>query len=405
MKSQHLALVSVTLLAVSCGKITTERERNQAREIDNLRGELASKDLILKSAAADIADSKKSIAERDEAAVTLKADVAKKDAEVSALSHAVAVESAKVAAADARIVDLRRRYTHHDEEVAKLTAALDARSAALATASADNTALAAKEAELRKNLETAKTERESAANDLKKALDERSALEKTLADEKRTALRVFLENAAPDLMFGAAGADVAEIFIKRGDDCAVILDFDPDVIIVRAADRGALPSINGYTILSMRVGYRKVAICRDGNKIEAQVERGSLYRGFGYGSERVLISGRDSSTCDKASSDTRASAILGDSRYVMVNPFRGEMDGIETIDLPANEKVLRLHMGSALVGAPTCAEAARGANGGDLVAVACAVALDKPVDGLSVTKGCFSKKSFLGRESTKFTAE
>jgi hypothetical protein len=206
-------------------------------------------------------------------------------------------------------------------------------------------------------------------------------------------------------MFGAAGADVAEIFVKRGDDCAVVLDFDPNVQVVRAADRSSLPSLNGYTILSMRVGYRKVAICLNGNKIESQVEKGFLYRGFGYGNERILVTAKESSTCDSASSDIKGAAVLGDSSYVMVSPFRGEMDGIETIDIPANEKNLRLHMGSAVVGAPTCADAARGANASDLISVACAVAVDQAVPGLAVSKGCFSRKSFLGRESTRFTAE
>ena len=363
-----------------------------------MRSELATKDATIRTNESDL-DSTKS-------------DAAKKAAEISALNTEVEAEKAKVAAADAkliaaddRIVDLRRRYTHHDEEVAKLTGELEARSAELASATADKTALAAKEAELKKSLEAAKIERSNAAKDLESAMADKAKIEKSLTDEKRTGLQLFLENSAPDSMFGAAGDDVSEIFIRRGNDCAVVIDFAPDVQVVPASDRTTLPSLNGYTVLSMRAAYRKVAICRDGSKIEAQVEKGFLYRALGSSTERVLVVGKESSSCDKASNDIKAAAILGDSKYETINPYRGEMDGIETIDFPANYKNLRLHMGSAVVGAPNCGQAAKIGAPDDLVAIACAVAVDKTPDNLSVTKGCFSKKSFLGRESTRFTAE
>jgi hypothetical protein len=412
MNSRVLTILIVIACIVGCGNESKHNKDPKNEEVDSLRQELANKNLEVKTGSTELERAKKELAERE---VRLNASNAMTDrqaAELKVLGHQLEEEKSTVAAANQKLAEQEKKVAaisailaNHDNEVAALTEELAVQSQALKDAVTSRDEASAKQAELTKRLAAAKAEREKVAADLVAAITEKSRIEKSLADYQRKGVQAFLENVGPETMFGGAGADVADAFPRRDKKCAVVIDLGPDLEMVRGSERTRLPNLSGYSVLAMRVAYRKIAICDEANKIEAQVEHGQVYKLFGNGNERIFVGGRNTSTCDKQSNDMKNKNVFGGSPFQVWSPFRGEVDGIETIDIPSDDGALRLHMGSALIGAATCAQALNNDDKTELVTLACKVLSGAEIEGKKVIKGCFAKKSSWGRVSTYFSPE
>ena len=403
---------AVLFSALGCGRASQSKSNDDQERVNALHQELSNKDKMIKSRTAELERANDDLAARNVRINEVTAKSEQQAAELKALGtqieeRTLAVDAAnkRLAGQEAKVVALHAKLANHDAEVAALSKEIEAQKRALKDATTANDAFAAKQAELVKLLEVAIANRQKAAAELAAAAAEKARMIKNLAGYQGKSVQAFLENAGPETMFGARGVDVAESFPRRDNQCAVVIDLGPDLEVLRGSERSRLPKLDGYSVLPMRVDYRKIAICDDGNKIEAQVEQGQVYKLFGSNSERELVGGRTISTCDNQSNDMKSKNVFGGAPLQMWAPFRGDMDGIETMDIPSQGGTFRLHMGSALISATNCAQAINLGDKTDLITLACMVLSGSEIEGKKVSKGCFAKKSSWGRANTLFSPE
>ena len=425
--------VTLTALTVSagCGRSITPYEKRQDDKIESLSRDVSERDKAL-----SVAETKR--AEKSAEIETLKRDLGK-----------LPSVEARAAAAAAHASDTEAKLTEVNAHLVELAAAKDAANAALMAASSlRDKALAAKaeadaaasgaNADKEKAL-AAKAEADAAASranadkekalaakaaadlavaeatvnrdrafadvarakaELAKTLKEKALAEKGLGNQQRLTLQAFLENAGPDSMFAATGSDVESAFGIPDQTCAVIVDLGQDLQIVRGPQRDPVPTFRGFDTLPMRVSYKKIALCDKGSSVDAQVENGFLYRVISATGERLLVAARSSGSCDQLAADVKSRSIFGEVLAQAWSPFRGDIDGIESIDIPqhrstdpndATKAALRLTMGSVLEsGGSTCARVIQRANDGAILKIGCMVLLGKDIAGKSVNTGCFA---------------
>jgi hypothetical protein len=262
--------------------------------------------------------------------------------------------------------------------------------------------------ELKAKIAGAEAARDKAAEELKIARDDRERLKKSLEERRTRSLQAFLENAGPETMFAADSSDIEKIFAVQGRECAVVLDIARDLEVMRGTQRDSLPILRGYNVLPMRVAYQKVLVCKKDAGFQVQREAGYLFRLISQGndSERALMSSRTTGSCDGRSEALLEKSVFGASRYQLLSPFRGSIDGIETMDLPRGSRgALRLTMGSSVVGAVSCARAVEMRDASDMTTMACKVLLGQTLAGARLAEGCFTEEPEGSATSLNFHQE
>ena len=129
----------------------------------------------------------------------------------------------------------------------------------------------------------------------------------------------------------------------------------------------------------------------------AQREQGFVYKVSPKQDKDVkkLLTARVKSSCQEASGGDSASSVFSSS-FQYFYPYRGQIDGFETIDVLRPEgQLLEYNMGSAHAeaNARSCDAASANADTSDLFKTACSIAQGEAPAGVSVTLGCFREKA------------
>ena len=290
---------------------------------------------------------------------------------------------------------LAAAMTAKDREIVSLESSLEGNKAELTRLESASHTSGVLTEELKAQIAGAEAARDKAAEDLKIARDDRERLKKSLEERRTRSLQAFLENAGPETMFAADATDLEKIFAVQGRECAVVLDIGRDLEVMRGTQRENLPNLRGYDVLPMRVAYQKVMVCKKDGSLQVNREAGYLYRLISQSndSERALMSSRAKGSCDGRPEAFLEKSVFGASKYQLLSPFRGSIDGIETIDLPRGSRgVLRLNMGSSVVGAVSCARAVEMRDASDMTTLACKVLLGQTLAGVGLAEGCFTEE-------------
>lgn len=374
MRSQWISALLIIGSASGCGAEYRRKDRATKAQNEALQHNLAASEEARKKAEAEAISLKTAVEQATTALAAQKAQAEKMASDLAALTSAA---------------------TAKDLEIASLDSTLQAKEAELARLTRASLTAGIGSEELRGQLDAAEKAREKAARDLKLAQEEQKVMKKTLEEQRTRSLQAFLENAGPETMFAADTSDMATLFKLDGRECAIVLDIARDIEVVRGTQRERLPNLRGYDVLPMRVAYKKALVCKEGSQLKVNREEGHLFRLISdrNDDERALVTGRAKGSCDGKPAEMLKASVLGENEYQVLNPFRGSIDGIETIDLPRGDQGgLRLHMGSAVVGAPSCARAVEMGVSEDLVTMACQVLLGRSPVGVQTAEGCFTEK-------------
>jgi hypothetical protein len=249
--------------------------------------------------------------------------------------------------------------------------------------------------DLRVKLAAALKARDEAKRDLAFARDREKNTQASLDRLKNRALQVFFENASPDTVFATDTSEMNDLFRLDGRECSVVLDLGREVEVLRGPALAKLPQLRNLDMLPMRVAYTKVLVCKSGGSLQVGRETGFFYRAQSGSNadERKLIAGRDRGMCDNRSETDAKTSVFGEAQYQIVESYRGEVDGIETIDLlRSGGEILRLHTGSSVLRASSCAEMRGAVADGDIAQTACKVVLGENMPGMARIDGCFTEQ-------------
>jgi predicted nucleic acid-binding Zn-ribbon protein len=403
------------------------KERDDAikartEEINRLTKDLTAANTRAEDLTKQVSEQKATITAQEQKLAEKTAALAKLEAENALLAgnsaEALDALRAEVAALQKLVDEQNGTITAHEKALAEKTEALaklEAENALLAgDASEALNTLRAEVATLQKDLEAAKAQEETLSTQLT-AEQERSAalsarikdLDATLREMKAqtSAVQVFLANAGQDSLFVLEPDMVRDTYTTaEGESCTIIFNINRTIDVVRGPARADIPGLTDRTMLPLKGGYQKVVVCQKGEDIRAQVENGSIYQSVPNNNNAAiqLVSARESSSCG----DNENKSLFA-SKFQLFYPYRGHIDGIETIDLMrANNEMLRYNMASStndFLGT-SCTEIVNDGIATELSVLACRLALGQETDA-TVTKGCFKEVMNNGKTELSFQAQ
>jgi predicted nucleic acid-binding Zn-ribbon protein len=341
----------------------------------------------------------------------LEKELQERDDEIKAKTDEINRLTKDLTAANTKTDSLNKKVNEQKAVIAAQEKSLAEKTEALAKLEAENASLAgdasealnalrAEVATLKADLEAAKAQEENLSSQLsaeQERSDELSAkiktLDATLKEMKAqtSAVQVFLANAGKDSLFVLEPDMVRDTYTTaEGENCTLVFNINRTIDVIRGPARNNIPGLTDRTMLPLKGGYQKVAVCQKGEEIRAQVENGSIYQSIPNNNNTAiqLVSARETSSCG----DDENKSLFA-SKFQLFYPYRGHIDGIETIDLMrANNEMLRYNMASStndFLGT-SCTDIVKDGMATELSVLACRLALGQET-GVTVTMGCFKE--------------
>jgi hypothetical protein len=292
--------------------------------------------------------------------------------------------------------DLNKENFSKENQLSTLEANLKTKEEELARLNAAQAKDRESSEEFKAQLAALEKARDDAMLDLAAARKQEKNAKDSLDQQERRVIQMFLENPGPDTLFVSDAGGISGIFQLDGRQCAVVFDVGARVEILRGPAMEKLPSIQSYKVLPMRVSYTKMLVCRNVGTIQVGRETGHLVRAQSIQNprDRKLIAARDQGMCDNRSGDIAKASVFGQWKYQVLEPYLGDVDGIETLDiLRSSGDTLRLHTSSGVIGVSSCAEAQEIQDLNSVAVDACKILMGaKGMESYQRTEGCFTEK-------------
>lgn len=313
---------------------------------------------------------------------------------------------ARSGALQSALDDLNKENSANEAQLITLEANLKAKEDELARLNAAGVREGESSEEFKAQVSALEKARDKAMQDLALAREQEKSAKDSLSQQKRRVVQMFLENPGPDTLFVSDAEGMSGIFQLDGRQCAVVFDVGRNVEILRGPAMEQLPSIQSYNVLPMRVPYTKLLVCRSGRTLQVGRETGHLVRAQSIQNSgvRKLIAARDQGMCDNRSGDIAKASVFGQWKLQVLEPYLGDVDGIETLDiLRSSGETLRLHTGSGVIGVSSCADAQEIQDGTNVAVDACKILLGaRVIDNDQRAEGCFTEKKEGDKTSLVF---
>lgn len=313
---------------------------------------------------------------------------------------------AKSGALQTALDGLNKENSANEAQLSTLEANLKAKEEELARLNAAGSGEGESSEEFKAQLAALEKARDKARQDLAVAREQEKNAKDSLNQQKRRVVQMFLENPGPDTLFVMDVEGMSSMFQLDGRQCAVVFDVGLNMEILRGPAMEKLPSIQSYNVLPMRVPYTKILVCRSGRTLQVGRETGHLVRALSIqnSGDRKLIAARDQGMCDNRSGDIAKASVFGQWKYQVLEPYLGDVDGIETVDiLRSSGGTLRLHTGSGVIGVSSCAEAQEIRDVTNVAVDACKILMGaRGMESDQRTEGCFTEKKEGDKTSLVF---
>lgn len=300
--------------------------------------------------------------------------------------------------------DLNKENSANEAQVSTLEANLKAKEEELARLNAAGPGESSEE--FKAQLAALEKARDKAIQDLAAARQQEKDVRDSFNQQEKRVVQMFLENPGPDTLFVLDAEEMSGIFQLDGRQCVVVFDVGARVEILRGPAMEKLPSIQSHKVLPMRVSYTKMLVCRNGGTLQIGRETGYLVRAQSIQNpgERKLIAARDLGMCDNRSGDIAKASVFGQWKYQVLEPYLGDVDGIETMDiLRSSGDALRLHTSSGAIGISSCAEAQEIRDLTRDTVNACKILVGaRGMEWFQRTEGCFTEKKEGDKTSLVF---
>jgi predicted nucleic acid-binding Zn-ribbon protein len=305
----------------------------------------------------------------------------------------------QISAKDNRLKELEKSLADLDAqkaaEIALLNASLQELNTNIATIEATTSVTINK---LNEEISVHKSDAEKLKSELTLRETQIASLSAALGGVSNSAVAVnaFLAHAGKDSLFVVEPELVSETYhLPEDHKCTFIFSINPAVEIARGSERRNIPRLRSRTMLPLKVGYQKIALCHTAAGYQAHVEQGSIYQSAADESPEAvqLVTSREKSSCEGL--DVEQKKNVFSSAYQLLHPYRGDIDGIETVDLFRGDSssMLRYHMASATFDfrGSNCSSVIAGGLASDLSVLICKLALGLDT-GVTLEKGCFTEQ-------------
>lgn len=400
-------------------ELNKSEEENRA-EIEKLKKANETLKAQADAKAADAADLQKQIDSLNKTLKERDDEIIAKTKEVKTLTDELTTSRSNVDNLTKELNEKKGVITAQEKTLAEKTAKLEQLEAENAVLRSGDLAAAleaqrAEVAKLQKELDATKAQAQTLTDSLDaetKRNEELSAnikaLDAALKDLKSQASSVllFLNHIGNHMLFAVEPSAARKYYsLPDGENCTFIFQFDPKVDYIQGLARSTIPRFNDRTILPLKGGYQRVAVCQKGEEIRAQVEKGAIYQtapNNDMGST-ILMTGREATSCvDVTNEQMQKTPFTG--AFQVIYPYRGYISGIESVDLMRpTPGMLRHNMANAIDDfmSANCNEVVNDGIASDLSVLACRLALGQDPQ-VNVTKGCFQEDVVGGKTVLNF---